>query len=423
MKMGEDIMNSIVEMLLTGLIDPLIWMKSMSTLGLKRSRMQYVVAFVICYILVIGKTFTATYISMGVISTLFTIILAVYLFTATIFLFEGEVREKILYVCMLCSITLATELIVMGSVLFFKPDALEVIMHDGLMNLICTLIAKLLLLLSCYWLFSRKNLKLFYENEEMASLLLVSFVLVEDIIFKYMNNEHTTNAMLLFAIIEILFLWYILSTLLALQRKEGKIFKLNQEACSNLDRTEMGKDIDHFKHEFSTYAFIMKNLWYCKEYDKLGKYMDKVFKDVPKVELLYEHPNFAVRILISLMMQMAKKAGIMLHIQIDIDEFGMEDQDICAIFHSLVLEGLQEAVKTSYHKPSVSLKVMSSNAGYVIQCTSDCISESNKEDNELDEVMNGIVETHNGKVTRDYIKGKKDRNCLARVSVFIPLEL
>ena len=44
-------------------------------------------------------------------------------------------------------------------------------------------------------------------------------------------------------------------------------------------------------------------------------------------------------------------------------------------------------------------------------------------ENELDEVINRIIETHNGKVTRDYIKGKKDRNCLARVSVFIPLEL
>lgn len=423
MKMGEDIMYSILETLLTGLIDPLIWMKSMSTLGLKRSRIQYVAAFIICYILVIGKSFTSTYISMGAISTLLTIILAVYLFAATIFLFEGKFREKVMYVCMLCSITLATELIVMGSVLFFKPDALEIIMHDGLINLICTLIAKLLLLISCYWLFSRKNLKLFYENEEMASLLLVSFVLVVDVMFRYMSNKHTTNAMLLFAIIEILFLWYILSTLLALKRKEGKIYKLNQEACSNLDRTEMVKDIDHFKHEFSTYAFMMKNLWHCKEYDKLEEYMDNVFKDVPKVELIYEHPNFAVRIIISFLMQMAKKAGIMLHIQIDIDEFGMEDQDICAIFHSLVLEGLQEAVKTSYHKPSVSLKVMSSNAGYVIQCTSDCISQSNKEDNELDEVMNGIVETHNGKVTRNYIKGKRDRNCLAKVSVFIPLEL
>ncbi|HAU85615.1 MAG TPA: hypothetical protein DCW90_08960 [Lachnospiraceae bacterium] len=416
-------MNSIVEILLTGLIDPLIWIKSMSTLGVKRSRIQYVVAFVICYILVIGKAFTATYRSMGAISTLLTVILAVYLFAATIFLFEGKFREKVLYVCMLCSITLATELIVMGSFLFFKPDALEVIMQDGLMNLISTLIAKLLLIISCYWLFNRKNLKLFYENEEIASLLLVSLALVVDVMFKYMSNKYTTNAMLLFAIIEILFLWYILSTLLALKKKDDKIYKLNQEACSNLDRREMVKDIDHFKHEFSTYAFMMKNLWHCKEYEKLEEYMDNVFKDVPKVELIYEHPNFAVKILISFLMQMAKKAGIMLHIQIEIDEFGMQDKDICAIFYSLVLEGLQEAVKISYHEPSVSLKVMSSNAGYVIQCNSDCISETNKKDNELDEVINGIVETHNGKVTRDYIKGKKDRNCLAKVSVFIPLEL
>ncbi len=416
-------MNSILETLLTGFIDPLIWMKSMSTLGLKRSRIQYVVAFVICYILVIGKTFTATYISVGAISTLLTIILAVYLFAATIFLFEGEVREKILYVCMLCGITLATELIVIGSCLFFKPDALEVIMQDGLINLIYTLISKLLLIISCYWLFNKKSLNFFYENKEGASLLLISLVLAADIILRYINNQDNTNAMLLFAIIEIVFLWYILNTLLALKRKEGKLLKLHQEVCSNLDREEMGKNIDHFKHEFSTHAFIMKNLWYCNEYDKLERYMDKVFKDIPKVELVYEHPNFVVRILISLMMQMAKKAGIMLHIQIDIKEFGMGDKDICAIFQSLVFEALEETVKTSYQEPSVSLKVISSNAGYEIQCIFDCIKESDRKENELDEVMSRIVETHNGKVTRDYRAVKEDGNCLARVSVFIPLEL
>lgn len=421
-KIGEDIMDSILEILLTGLMDPLIWIKSMSTLGLKKTKIQCIGAFFMCYMLVIGKSFAAAYVSIRAISTLLTILLAVYLFAATILLFEGRIREKILYVCMFSCITFVSELIVIGCCLFFKPDAWNLIMHNKIANLTCTLFAKALQILSCYWLFSRKkHMRFFYHNQKVVSLLIVICALVSDIILKNSNNRQSINAVLLFAMIEILLLWYIINFILGLKRKDTKIRELNQKVSTDLASAELGKDIDHFKHEFSTYVFIIKNLWYCKEYDKLNEYMDEVFKDVQKIELLFEHSNFTVRIIISGLIQMARKIGVIFDVRIDVKEFGMNDEDICVIFQNLVLNRLKEAVEVPSSAAHVELQVGYTDIGYEIQCIGDSVRNSDCV-LELDEIVDKVVKKCNGMIEKDYIERNEKGYGLAKITIQIPLK-
>lgn len=82
----------------------------------------------------------------------------------------------------------------------------------------------------------------------------------------YKGSSNTT------LLLETVFLfWYILSSLLALKGKNKHIWELKQKVDSNLDVKRQISDIDQFRHDFSTNVFLMKNLAYCKEYDKMER--------------------------------------------------------------------------------------------------------------------------------------------------------
>ena len=83
MKTGEDVMNSILEMLLTGLIDPLIWMKSMSTWGGNKDKKVRWRAYLGYYLLLVGKDLLTKKYDSNLLKILVSVILAAYIFGAT----------------------------------------------------------------------------------------------------------------------------------------------------------------------------------------------------------------------------------------------------------------------------------------------------------------------------------------------------
>ncbi len=402
-------MNSILKMLLTGLIDPVLWIKSMSTLGVRKNRTQCIFIFLIDYCLVLGKGIVERCNGGNIVRECAMFLIILYVIWATWYLFEGTFYEKIIHIFMFYCILIVTELSAMGIYISLYPENFD--RGDKIPDVICGMV-KILQGILCYYVFKEnKTTKSLYQNMERLSLILVGFIILCNVyIEKAINKEGFTITTLL----EIFFLcWYILSLVLALKGKNKHIGELEQKAKSSFGTTRQVSDIDQFRHDFSTNVFLLKNFWYYKDYEKLEHYMDTVFADVEKVKLLFEHPNFPVRIIVSKLIQMAERAGVPFSVQIEVNEFGMTDEDICTVFYNIGLNGLNLASEVPVKKAYVQLEALHNDTGYMIRCRRTCTREENRQQDERKdlesvafgmELIDRIIKKYGGTVEKK--KGK-----------------
>ena len=424
-------MESIIGIFLTGLIDPLIWMRSMSILSYRRSRKQCIGAFLICYILVVGKGYTAAYEGMETISMLFTIALAGYLFGATIFLFGGSVKEKVLYSSIFFCMLFAIELIVVGFCLTLHIGTLDGITNNSMINLICSSVTKGLQADICYWVFNKKKRGYFFEeNREVLSLMIVTCILSASVILGKGLVQRNRNVVFLLGISIILSQWYIMSSSFSFKKKDKSIMELNEEISYTKKQNALLEEMEPFKQNFSINVIMLKNLFYYQQYEQFGRYIDSTFYNVEKAELLFNHSNIAVRILISDLINTAKQMKIPFTVRNLVKEFGMDDGEICSILKNLVMNGLEAAAKVPYGEAHVSLQMFPTEFGYEIRCINDCVGsvdfkKTTKQDKKNHgygvEIVNKIVERNRGSIERTYTK--KEQKDAGYVTVSIKIRL
>ena len=148
---------------------------------------------------------------------------------------------------------------------------------------------------------------------------------------------------------------------------------MQQDIRKNMERNELAQDIDRFKHSYSVNMLIMKNLLCNQQYDTFDTYMEEAFEDVEKAELLFNHSNITIRILMSGLIQTARKMRIPFAVRIPVQEFGMEDEEICSILQNLVKNGLEAAAKVPQDIAHVCLQVLPNEDGYEIRCSNECM--------------------------------------------------
>lgn len=404
-------MYFILEIFLTSWIDPFLWLKSMSTLGVRKNKKQCTLIFLIYCILIIGKSTWERCNGGGIARECAMFLILLYVIFATWYLFEGTLHKKMIHLFMFYCILLITELSIVGGYALLYPEEMDGVLNNSISNTIFGCLAKILQGFFCYCFFGKnKAVKFFCQNKERLSLILMCYIMLSNLYLKRIVYKGSSNTTLL---LETVFLfWYILSSLLALKGKNKHIWELKQKVDSNLDVKRQISDIDQFRHDFSTNVFLMKNLAYCKEYDKLEHYM--AFANVEKVKLSFEHPNFPVRIVVSSLIHTAASAGITFAVQIEVNKFGMTDEDICTVFQNLVMNGLDLASEIPVKKAYVQLEVLHDDLGYTIRCRSTCACEESIQQDDRKkkasvalsmEMVNRIIEKYGG-----IIEKKKEKS-------------
>ena len=111
-----------------------------------------------------------------------------------------------------------------------------------------------------------------------------------------------------------------------------------------------------------------------------------------------------------------------------VQEFGMEDEEICSILQNLVINGLEAAVKVPNDMARVSLQVLPNEDGYEIRCSNDCMgtvdfTKTSKRDKNAHGfgvgIVDKIVKKYSGIVTRCYL----EREGVGRVTISIYIML
>lgn len=403
-------MAFILEAILTGWIEPFLWFKSMSALHKQKSKKRCFRAFLFYYMLIVCKQIISNYIEKDFVRLFLMIAMELYVICVTVFLFEGYLHEKIISIFAFYGILSASEIIVIESCVIMTHMDLDTVLQNENTNFICGFMVMLLQSILCYCFFDREKVKqIFYRNKERFAFIIIACVMLICLLSRKSVYVKQSNTIFLLDIVWLLFLWNIFSFLLTLKKKDTYIVRLKQEIHNSMERNKLVNNIDRFKHNYSINMFIMKNLFCHRQYDVLGTYMDKAFQDIEKAQLLFYHSNITIRILVSRFMQTAKEMRIPLSVRILVQEFGMEDEDICSVLQNLISNGLEAAAKMPYNMARVSLQVLPTEEGYVILCSNKCsgIVDFNRT-SKLDQTLHGygvgivdkIVKKYNGTITR-----------------------
>ena len=352
-------MAFILEAILTGWIDPLLWYKSMSTLYIQKNKKLCFGAFVMNCLLLIFKQFITNTTQNSFIQIILMVGIQVYLIIVTVFLFEGCLHDKLISIFIFFCILSAAELLVMKCYAIIVHVNVENILQDKMPNFICGILVSFLKFIICYCCFKSIKAKQFcYLNEKKIILSVLIGVMLFCILSRKFIYPTQSDVSVLLDAVWLLFLWNAFSFVTSLKKKDNYISDLHQDINQLREQSELVKDIARFKHSYPINLLVIKNLFYNQQYDELGEYMEEAFTDVEKAVLLYNHSNLAIRILISRFIQIAREMRIPFNARILVEEFGMDDEDICSILQNLISNGLEAAAKVPCNLAFVSLQVL-----------------------------------------------------------------
>lgn len=427
--LGGAIMASVLEVLLTGWIDPLVWIKSMKAAGVRKSKLQCRVAFILMYTLIIVKGCISEYAISDVATTIMNVLIAGCCFGYSIYLLSGKVRNKILYVAVFLFILSSTELIVVGLYTAIAQETYLTLLDNGIKEKILFILIKPFQAFLCYCFYGKgKSLKFFEGFKEKVLMVTISVICIVILISGALasgGNRRIIWGVSFLAMLSLCFAYYILITWAKLERKEKEIGDLKHDINNNEDRKEIVKGIIEFEEKLPLNMFIMKNLLYHQEYDKLGEYMKETFAGIEKADILYEHSNITIRILVSGLLQKAKDLNIPLSVRLHVQDFKMDDEDICSLIQNLVNNGLEAAEKVPREK-HVSLQAVYREVGYEIICINDCVgkadfSKTSKED-KINHglgcgIIDKVVDKYHGVITREWHETEREDIGVVVISV------
>ena len=424
-------MAFILEIVLTGWIDPFLWFKSMSALYVLKSKKRCIGSFLVYGVLLIVKQLTSNHIGNPFIQVITMIVIELYLIFATIFLFEGRLHEKLISVLVFCCILIATELIVIRCYVALVHTDLDNIIQNGMANCICGFMVLFLKSIACYCFFGSVKIKsFFYSYKERVVLIVMVVVMLFFLLSSSSLNEKQSDMSFLMDAVWLIFLWNAFIFIFALKRKDNYISDLQQDIRKNMERNELAQDIDRFKHSYSVNMLIMKNLLCNQQYDTFDTYMEEAFEDVEKAELLFNHSNITIRILMSGLIQTARKMRIPFAVRIPVQEFGMEDEEICSILQNLVKNGLEAAAKVPQDIAHVCLQVLPNEDGYEIRCSNECMGTVDFEKTSKREksihgfgvgIVDKIVKKYSGIITRQCLETEREGVGCVTISICIML--
>lgn len=424
-------MAFILEMVLTSWIDPFLWFKSMSALYVQKSKKRCIGSAFVCYAFIIAKDIISNTMGNSVLKVIVMVAIEFYLVLATVFLFEGRLYKKLISVFNFYCIMIATELFVFKCYVTLVPTDLDNIFQNRISYEICCFMITFLKAIACYCCFGSVKMKqFFYCYKERVFLAVMVIAMLFFLMSRSFSHRKQSHMSFVTDTLWLLLLGNAFSFSFVLKKKNNDISDLQQDIRKSVEQYELAQDIDRFKYGYAVNMLVLKNLFYNQDYDTFESYMEKVFTDVEKAELLFHHSNLAIRILMSGLIQTAQKMRVSLSVRILVQEFGMEDEEICSILQNLVKNGLEAAVKVPNDMARVSLQVLPNEDGYEIRCSNDCMgtvdfTKTSKRDKNAHGfgvgIVDKIVKKYSGIVTRRYLEREREGVGRVIISIYITL--
>lgn len=398
----------------------------MSTLGWKSEKLEKCswVFFLGYYLLTLVKQFFAFSKGAGTEWTICLGVLVNLYMIFNLFWFKGSVRKKIYTIGLFYICAYMAEMITVLFAIGVLHMQTSVILSNGLVNIVCTIFSKVLLIPVSYIIFCNKNKNLIsqlHKVKELLPLIILTllFIIITAIIFccgKFENMNSINMIIVVLSQVILLSAIFYISAILK---------RIKAELEQKKEILRLTNSLDNLRHDMSSHVRMMKSYVNNGKYDELREYMDKTFADIEVTQNVSTLDNYAVAVTISSFLAEAKKKKIRFTRTIFVQDFMLSDNEICSLLSNILKNAIEAAEKVPEEDRFVCLEITPRKNGYYINCINSYQTIANYENGKLQTskedklnhgrgltIIKNIVEKNNyGKVTVCFEEDYFEINC------------
>lgn len=364
----------VITILMVYMIEPFLWGKSMSVSFHKfKNEILY-------WALVLGYYFIAI-LKQGIMfqsfdnkrSILFSLVLLIYMFLSTIIFYQDRLYRKIMNCSIFCFLTCVSESVIIFSAIYIGGFATSDIMKFGTVNIVCTILSKLLLLGLIKIFFFQDGKKLIhslYGSKEIVLLILLNVAadayLTESL--RRENFRYIRECAALFITVQFMFICNTMYITIVLRKKNKKMAAVENELDKLRQRSFFSEKLMRLRHDMKAHAMIISNLISQECYQEVKEYISNIFGDIQDVDKISAVTEPALSTLLSHYIVEMEKKEIRFCRHILMDNFYMSSKDLCAIISNMLDNAMEASEKLDKERRYVSLDIFPTEGGYRITC-------------------------------------------------------
>lgn len=418
------------------IIDPLIWYKSMSGLGLKFDKKKgvYFSAILIYYLMIYIKQLGLDLFNFQQFSTFIDIILHLFIVSSSLLLFKGDLMKKILSIGgFYCAIFLSESICILFGLVLLKIP-LEVFLAVGITGILWSFISKILMAAICWLVFYRGKrswINFLYGNKEIVVILLVNMtyeIPLGILILKteLHNNPAFISLFCLFQIILIISVYYLWRVL---KKRNQMLYELKCELEVAKQNAGAYTVLRQLKHDIAGHVNILFDLCKRKKYAMLEEYMEGMYGSIKQVEEVFDLADPAFSILMGQLKQKALNNKCRFRFFDTLTDYCMSSYEICTLVSNLINNAIENTCKLPEENRSVSIDLLYIDGGYCIEVCNNAplgtkssdfnkTSKSDKENHGIGmSIIRKISDKHKGVIITEIIKGEELGNPYDIVSI------
>lgn len=364
----------IIFLSLVYMIEPVLWMKSMSVMkpGLKK-RIYYQMAAAGYYILTLIKQSAAFSGKSSILTALLGVVMIVYLFFVPLTFYKEPLSKKLMNVSIFSCCVFVTESISMLGMMFLLRVTIRDIGSFGWINSMCTLAAKCMLGVLCYLFFfqgKKRLIERLYGNREIIPLILVNFLLEMPSLLLIYNKSFETDkeVYLLFLFVQIILFGNTSYIIYVLLKHNNRMSWMEEELNKNRQIIELSSRLADLKHDISFHADIMKNLADTEQYTELKQYIHTAFADIDAAKNIFTLSDKPLSSMLNVLAARAEENDIDFQHIILVEDFILPSSEICSLLSNIVNNAMEAVLKLTKEERVVSLEIAPDEVGYYISC-------------------------------------------------------
>lgn len=352
------------------MIEPYIWLKCLETLEWKKDTWKHPGLWVYLgyYLLTLVKQYVTLYMKNNKLGSVFMAIMIFYMFGVIVLLFKGTVQKKIATLGIFWTVGELCDVFAVMSFSKVLHISINTVLQFSMLNNICTLFSKIVLLGICFFIYLNKKKKLinwFNKDRKLFPVIFVLsiFVIIISVIIYSWNCQEKDKSIIMIAFSAELIVLFAIGYF-------SLIYRQSREELAEKDAViESSTSLEDLKHDLPFHARMLTELAACEDQTEMREYIRNIVGDVEIAEDTFHLKNYFVSKVLSQLAIDARKKNIPFTHFIAVEDFVMKNNEIASVLSNILKNAIEAAEKVPLDRRFIELEIRPISGGYKINCT------------------------------------------------------
>ncbi|MDF2944535.1 MAG: hypothetical protein K0S01_3393 [Herbinix sp.] len=362
-------------------IESFIWWRLTNSVLVSKYDKKYPMgAAIIMFAMMLMKDFIFRLPNIPQLQVIGTIVLMGYTFIMGLFLFKNSFLEKLIWWGIYYFGLIIMELVTILLLSLVMNTSIQDITTDNTTSLWIIALAKIMTVLIFEAIIRKRKGKLvigFSYFNELSFVIIFSIVLLLGTVFIFSNTNNIAsnidNIILFFFGIMLFIAIFIISLIFKIEKKSKeemetklKLQQIELEVKLNEDMISITDKLRKLRHDMNNHIGLIKTLVHTEKYEDLKEYIDQIYEDVEVANELVITENKTLSVLLNTKKSKAREKNIDFQSMIAMQNFQMQNKDICALLGNILDNAIEAAEKAN--NKYIQLTIQKTSSGCVISC-------------------------------------------------------